>query len=360
MKDQNSIENIVKQEILSAISCPKSQHVKLRRSAKEEWSIFLRNNAREPARLSNNFIDYQIEYDTHAIDLSIVVQDAANTVACILALIAKQDLSGWSLYTPSGPLFLTNLSAKTLKMCTRTICTYINRLALVFDTKRPFKTIVEADGSRLNYWQRRVIEAAEDSKPTVIGYLDIQSTYEITMNQLQKKIRYEVRNAARSYSVKIYESINECDRTGSDWESFKDLHFKAAGRQTRSETSWALQKNSINENKDFLALLFDQDDTLIGGAYIIVTKYEAIYAVAAYDRDRFNEGAVGHALQAEIIRKLVDLRVTQYELGQIFSSKTNSAETEKLLGISVFKSKFCSRYALALEVSCDTSLLCIC
>ena len=138
--------------------------------------------------------------------------------------------------------------------------------------------------------------------------------------------------------IRKWENSFTCDTSwdvSSDvWEEFLALHFICAGRKTRSDNSWALQKKALDEKKALLTCVRSVDDlSLVGGAYCFISPMIGLYGVGAYDKAK-TDRPVGHLAQWSIIKKLKELGIDKYYLGAL------KRENEKLQAIGLFKAGF--------------------
>ena len=154
----------------------------------------------------------------------------------------------------------------------------------------------------------------------------------------------------RKYYRKSYKSLiskgsrilNSHKLKGNDksvWEEFKLLHFKAAGRKTRSDRSWDLLLNEISNNDSSFYYCTDKKGVMVGGSFIMKNDFEAVYAVAAYDRELFNL-PIGHFLQDFIIQDLLQTNKKWYRLGRKFHEMDMDSPSNKEIQIGKFKSGF--------------------
>ena len=109
-----------------------------------------------------------------------------------------------------------------------------------------------------------------------------------------------------------------------------------AGRETRSIETWNLQKEAVIHKDDFVILLFDSYEKLIGASLYTTTGTEGSYAVAAYDRSLFDQ-PVGHISQWLAILHMKELGIKWYHVGTRFYEKDWNAPSEKEVAIGHFK-----------------------
>ena len=157
-----------------------------------------------------------------------------------------------------------------------------------------------------------------------------------------KDLRKSFRKSYKSLISKgdrFFKGYKLKDKDSSILEEFKKLHYKAAGRKTRSEKSWKLLFDEIFNKKSSFYYCTDKEGLMVGGAIIMQNNFEALYAVAAYDRELFHL-PIGHFLQDFIIKDLVKRKIRWYRLGRNFNKLDFDIPSKKEIQISKFKSGF--------------------
>jgi FemAB family protein len=113
----------------------------------------------------------------------------------------------------------------------------------------------------------------------------------------RKSYKPLVNKALKEWDVKVCE-----ENVDEVFEEFKDLHFEAAGKQTRSKESWSIQRKQIENNEAFLVSVRD-GNLLIGAGFFNFSRDMGTYSVGAYKRDLFDK-PIGHAVQMIAIKQL--------------------------------------------------------
>lgn len=110
------------------------------------------------------------------------------------------------------------------------------------------------------------------------------------------------------------------------FDSFRQLHLKAAGRKTRPDKTWDIQQKQLTSGEAFIVL----NKLGNSGAFFIYNNHTCYYGVGCSV-----EGANSHAIIWKAILHAKELGCKFFEIGeQIFSGN------EKLIGISKFKRGF--------------------
>ena len=138
---------------------------------------------------------------------------------------------------------------------------------------------------------------------------------------------------------KRLESKVFCSRGHEFVEVAQRLHLAASGRVTRSQTTWDLQAKSIDRGEGF-GVLVELGHIPVGAAYFDMSRDEATYSVAAYDRQLMSEGvAIGHFTLWRAIEHMK--RETALKNLVLYRSIADDAEDDaKVRGIRKFKDGF--------------------
>lgn len=123
------------------------------------------------------------------------------------------------------------------------------------------------------------------------------------------------------------------------WDSFKSLHIRVSGRQTRNDLSWQRQLESI-ELGDAFAIASYIGEQLSGVSYYITNGVSCYYGVGAYDRVLFSTHPVSHASIWIAIQHAKDIGCARFELGKCYFPFQDGEFLEKNKNISMFKKGF--------------------
>ena len=161
---------------------------------------------------------------------------------------------------------------------------------------------------------------------------------EVLFKNFRKGTKSDIKTAIKNdIKTKIYTSI---DITEEIFSVYKDIHFKAAGRQTRPDETWNIMLDWIR-NKDSILSIATKGKEKISAQLINVFNNRAYYQSGATLPDYERERGLGHLAQWEIIKYLNNSGVTHYDLGlNMYPNISQEVADAKLLGISRFKSGF--------------------
>lgn len=137
--------------------------------------------------------------------------------------------------------------------------------------------------------------------------------------------------------------------TAEDFNLFRALHIKEAGRETRSKETWDIQLAQVKNNEAFLVMGYHDND-LISATFFMYDASYCYYGVSASRRDMF-EKPLSHCLLWTAIQHAKSLECQQLEIGDILYPVHDKIEDDKKLqGISNFKRGFGGQTKAKLEL----------
>ncbi len=169
-------------------------------------------------------------------------------------------------------------------------------------------------------------------------YVDLKPNMDEIRSGWRKSYRPLVTSGLRTWTVHLVEAQNPAAET---WETFRQLHCRVAGRETRSRDTWDLQWVMILDGEALLVWLADAEGRMVGGGFFQFTDSEALYSVAAYDRDLFDK-PLGHVVQARAIEEFKRRGLGWYKLGELKFAGDRGQPSAKELSIGAFKQGFAS------------------
>lgn len=129
--------------------------------------------------------------------------------------------------------------------------------------------------------------------------------------------------------------------TEKDFQRYKNIHFQAAGRQTRPEKTWNLMHEWIKKDLAVLSLYFTNENVCIAAALSIVYKAGSYYGSSCILPQYNSERGIMHLLLWETIKFLKKREVCWYETGlQYMPTLSQEVPSEKEINISLFKRGF--------------------
>ena len=206
------------------------------------------------------------------------------------------------------------------------------------------ETVMDSGGSQ---WVRKLMERGGTALPPVWQvFADLSLSNEEIHARIRRTNKYSIAKGQGDYDIRIY------DETSPDldeaFEAFHRMHSEVAGRETRPQSTWDIQKEIIREScpeKGWSFLVFIRDrqtGQLAGSALFNTTPQSGFYCVAAYDRSRFAK-PVGHIVQAVAMERMREKGVRWYEIGERIYP-TDPGVYEKLLAIGHYKEGFATHF----------------
>ncbi len=140
----------------------------------------------------------------------------------------------------------------------------------------------------------------------------------------------------KGFSVEIID-VDNYDQ--DKFEIYKNLHFTAAGRKTRSDETWVIMSDWIKSGVSILALL-QIDSQYVAAAFVNTYKKKAYYQSGAI-LPAVNKEKGGHIIHWEIIKFLKKKGYSYYETGwNWYPNISQEVADDKMLNISRFKAGF--------------------
>lgn len=140
-------------------------------------------------------------------------------------------------------------------------------------------------------------------------WVDLEDSLETIFAQFRKSYKSLINQTKKLFDIEIHTSVSD-----DLWNKFKLFHLKQAGKVTRSEETWEIQKQHVNKSKSILITVKDKTDCYLGFALFNMNEYEAAYAVAAYEREKFDL-PIAHGVQWEAIKYFKDKGLKSYIIG---------------------------------------------
>lgn len=122
-------------------------------------------------------------------------------------------------------------------------------------------------------------------------------------------------------------------------KKFQEFHQKISGRKTRSDESWLLQYQMIQEGMAEL-ILAEYNDTLVAGSLYADYGDTSVYFTGVYERDLFEYGISHFLLYEGICRSYERGNTTGFSLGHFDTDIQDS----KWYNIQFFKKGFCGKF----------------
>lgn len=178
------------------------------------------------------------------------------------------------------------------------------------------KDIVYLDLLPVSPAARWLLSLGYKAEPTYIHVIDLQ-------NHKWSDIR-------KSYHSLINADKDRCEIT-TDVMAYKEIHYRMAGRRTRSNQSWKIQQQQVNASEAYLVTMEDK-----GGVMVVHNEIWAYYTSGKCEGN-------SHALMWRAIEHAKSLGIKYFNMGeQIFFGD------QKMTNISNFKRGFGGRTIMRL------------
>ena len=310
-----------------------------RTKARDLWSDVYRDLKFKPIDYQNFRIDYIAEYHTQHYtnikDLSIVILSDNKPIG-IWPLIACSKEISHSLFSNDQsilpPLFKTDCPSKTIKKCLLESFSFLKNSGCNFKISMPY-----FGESKIDQWHQICLLNGMSSRINYNLYVDLFKELDEIKKSFRKSYKPLINVAKKSWTTAIHGK----NFTKDTWTEFKDLHYKVAGRKTRSDDTWDMQYENIKDDNAFFISLRGDSSRMVGGGYFELSPNEGKYEVGVYRRELFDK-PLGHFVQYTAIQELKRRGIELYKIGRRFYESDDPQPNDKELSISYFKEGFAS------------------
>lgn len=300
-----------------------------------------------PLYYSQSWLEYQLEYagGRQVWEMAIMSITSGNSQAIWPIFKARSGEPQLTNFGPDlrPPVFLNLVSRKFSDKVLRCTFEWLSSCGVLPNSKIRLNPVI---GGKIHPWVENSLQYGMSINPLAEVICDLRLDLDEIKKSLSKSTRYDIRQGEKHFSLDIYGS----NMLQEDWQEFRELHREVSGRETRSRDSWDLQfENLKSDNATFVSARYGTSNKLVGGMYVDRSKLDALYSVAATDRNFFEMGiGVNHAMQWKLIEFLKGIGVEKYVVGYREMSGTKS---QKVQNIDLFKSKFGTREEIEFEIS---------
>ena len=351
----NKIDEIeIKQELKNIFSNKKIEIEFFENLSFSEWNSVLILLDYIPVNYTVSFLEYQKCYIKcfveQFIDLSIVFYQNNKPFGIWPVSLKMQD-NKCEFVTNEGPilkpLFVSGFLEKSKKHIYEGCLETLKCLSeFIYEKYNEIDINDKCIGQHLflennsDEWYKKCIEKANANYLSHELAVDLSMEYDAIKKNIRKSFRSLINLGERLWNITVYDSIGD-----KEFEEFRKLHYKVAGRITRSIETWELQKVAINKGEAFLIVLRDENEVVIGAGLFHISRDEGVYAVGAYDRELFDK-PISHIVQMRAIQHMKDLGIKWYIIGTRFYQSDKREITQKEYNISYFKEGFATHMFL--------------
>lgn len=297
-----------------------------------------------PVSISSPMLDYQLSYQKgHGgdwIDVSLIIHWDSKPVALWPLSISRHH--GKHRITSQGhpvfpPVYIAGLPDKSRKRIAKSCLAFSHALATRLSIEQWESWDCFPARSALAEWHLESMAGGADCCVRHELFVDLSPSLPEIRAGIRKRFKSFIAAGAKLWRIGIM-------KTPADhgvWNEFRKLHLHAAGRETRSDESWNIQREAVDSGDAILIYLRDENGRMVGGGLFYLTSTEGCYAVGAYDRELFDK-PIGHVVQFAAIEEMKNRGIRWYKIGTRFYPSDKPQPTEKELSISYFKEGFAS------------------
>lgn len=296
---------------------------------------------------AHDFVDYQNVYfsdiyeELH--DLSLIIYNGGTAVAIwplsLYKSMGKYQIGSWGKELISPLLretgYTTETKRKLFRKCINALLEICNKFNI---TKFRIKDFVMCEG--VSIWSQMLFEyGAKCFGITNECFVDLTLSEQDILSRMRRTNKYSIQKSEQLWKSEIITNKNGKNKIDACFEQFRKLHIEIAGRETRNKQTWEIQSKAVLNTNDFVVLLYDEKQELIGASLFSTTNSMGNYSVAAYKRELFDQ-PVGHVSQWIAIKHMKSLGMKWYYIGTRSYSKDWNKPSEKEISIGLFKEGF--------------------
>lgn len=322
----------------------------LRNEANDVWRRLEDKIPYCPVAYASEMLDYQAEYfngnEIPLLDCSLILLHKKNPIG--IAPLSIQFPTSQTANVSAAPTTLNSFGRVVLEplfvegvsesVSAKTLACFLEfaqkTQAYLSDAPPSFHVLSNPIENGISMGHKQLLQLGYLPRPEYDVFVDLSLEIEAIWTKVRKSYKSLISKAANLWQVEVITR-----NAASAWQEFHRLHIAVAGRVTRSDESWRLQYQALEEGRAILITLRDREGEMVGSAYFQHTRNEALYSVAAYRRDLFDQ-PLGHLSLWEAIKFYKSLGVSWFNIGQRFYGHEARTPTPKELAIATFKSGF--------------------
>ena len=189
---------------------------------------------------------------------------------------------------------------------------------------------------RLSYLGRYLLEIGARGVPYFTQIIDLTVSETDLYRQIRKSYKSLINWGKKNLVLQVKD---ETVIAPEDIEAFRELHLKAAGRETRSQRTWDLQYEMVSHNEAFV-IAGKLEGELVTAALFPYSARYCFYGVSASKRELFSK-PLSHAIIWRAMLYAKEQGCNFFELPeQRYPKQGTPLPTNKELSISTFKHGF--------------------
>lgn len=205
-----------------------------------------------------------------------------------------------------------------------------------------FRDYSQINGS-VSFFARYFLDKGAQSKIWYLQLVDLSKSLEKIKSGFAKSCRNSINSAQKNFTTQVIITDD-----GDAIRRLSELHFVAAGKETRDPSTWLHFLDMIKNNKAFIVEAW-KNDLCVASALFIHDSNICLYSVSAANRDWFGT-PVNHGIIWEAMRYSQSIGCKKFEFGGLYYSKTDSRMTEKEKRVNRFKKNFGGSTKMQLEL----------
>jgi FemAB family protein len=264
-------------------------------------------------------------------------------------LHAVRDTGQWDLGSNSRgilePALIADLGRNERKRLFRWCIQFLTSLGNVLGAKQ-LRFEVEESAGDLESWYwilLNSVNARIELKHHL--YVDLTLPLDRIRSSVRKSYRPLISKAEKIWRAEILETVDP-----GAMEELRKFHIEVAGKETRSSSTWELQRLFINSGNGFMITVRTEGNRLAGGALFSHSRDACSYDVGVYDRSLFDL-PIGHLIQMRAIEHAKSKGMSLYHIGQRPFAGSDPGVTEKEVHIGLFKQGFATHYGHRFHVT---------
>jgi len=211
----------------------------------------------------------------------------------------------------------------------------------IIDARELISLSFEERSESLSIMGTTLLEQGFTPNITFVQIIDLTKSEEKLWSELRKGYKSSVTWAKKNMSIALYDHQAI---TSDIYESFRNLHIAAAGRETRSVETWKTQMDMVH-NKEAFVIVGTMGDEVVTAALFLYNKEKCFYGVSASHPNMSNK-PLSHIILWNAIVHSGSLGCDYFEIGeQLFDGQLidGKAPSNKELSLSFFKKGFGGR-----------------
>lgn len=321
---------------------------KMMEEASDIWRLIENgNNTCVFVDYAHDFVAYQNAYFSDIYeefhDLSLIIYNGG-TAAAIWPLslyksMGQYQIGSWGKELVSPLLreigYTTETKRKLFRKCINAlfeICSKFNITKFIIRDSVMYKGV--------SIWSQMFFEyGAKCFGITNECFVNLSLSEQDILARMRRTNKYSIQKSEKLWKSEIITNKSGINRVEECFEQFRKLHIETAGRETRNKMTWRIQSKAVLDTNDFVVLLYDEKQELIGASLFSTTNSMGNYSVAVYKRELFDQ-PVGHVSQWIAIKHMKKLGMKWYYIGTRAYSKDWNKPSEKEISIGHFKEGF--------------------